>query len=196
MTQPELVLVVPRKTIMPAGPWHGLRRDGLEAALAATADAGRFEPRDTVERDPSRKQVIPYVVVRNGRRIFLMRRTRAGGDPRLHDRYSIGVGGHLNPGDEDLAGGLRREWTEELIAPFEPRFEPLGLLNDDTTDVGSVHLGFVFIVDASGRSVEVRETDKLSGWFAEPDEVRSVYDELETWSQIVLDALEPARDGG
>jgi predicted NUDIX family phosphoesterase len=196
MTQPELVLVVPRETIMPAGPWHGLRRDGLEAALAATADAGRFEPRDTVERDPSRKQVIPYVVVRNGRRIFLMRRTRAGGDPRLHDRYSIGVGGHLNPGDEDLAGGLRREWTEELIAPFEPRFEPLGLLNDDTTDVGSVHLGFVFIVDASGRSVEVRETDKLSGWFAEPDEVRSVYDELETWSQIVLDALEPARDGG
>lgn len=192
MTERERVLVVPRRTIMPDGSWHGLRREGLEAALGATLEAGVFEPRDMVEQDPSLKQVIPYVVVRDGLRIFLMRRTRAGGDARLHDRYSIGVGGHLNPGDADLAGGLRREWAEELAADFEPAFEPLGLLNDDTTAVGSVHLGFVFMVDAAGRQVEVRETDKLRGWFADVGEVRSVYDDLESWSQIVLDAIEQA----
>ena len=97
-----------------------------------------------------------------------MRRTRAGGDARLHDRWSIGVGGHLNPGDADLFGGLRREWREELVADFEPAFEPLALLNDDTTDVGAVHLGIVFVADAAGRPVAVRETDKLEGRFAEP----------------------------
>ncbi len=192
VTERERVLVVPRGTIMPDGSWHGLRLAGLEAALRTTRESGVFEPRDMVEQDPGLKQVIPYVVVRDGRRIFLMRRTRAGGDARLHDRYSIGVGGHLNPGDADLAGGLLREWAEELLADFEPVFEPLGLINDDTTAVGSVHLGFVFMVDAAGRSVEVRETDKLRGWFADVDEVRSVYEDLESWSQIVFDAIEQA----
>jgi predicted NUDIX family phosphoesterase len=191
-TAGERVLVVPRSAIMPDGGWHGLRRAGLEAALTVVASTGSFEPRDEVERDPGRKQVIPYVVVRDGQRIFLMRRTRAGGDERLHDRYSIGVGGHLNPGDRDLAGGLHREWTEELATDFEPVFEPLGTLNDDTTEVGSVHLGFVFTVAVAGHAVAVRETDKLEGWFASPDEVRAVYDRLETWSQIVFDALHPA----
>ena len=55
-------------------------------------------------------------------------------DARLHDRYSIGVGGHLNPGDGGVLGGLRREWHEELVADFEPAFRLVGLLNDDTTD--------------------------------------------------------------
>src|SRR3954451_23607955 len=101
-----------------------------------------------MEVDPSFKQIIPYLVLRDGERYFLMRRTKAGGDARLHDRYSIGVGGHLNPGDRDLAGGLRREWQEEVSADFEPAFELIGLLNDDTTDVASVHLGAVYVADS------------------------------------------------
>ena len=93
-----------------------------------------------MEADPGFKQVIPYLVLRDDERYFLMRRTRAGGDVRLHDRWSIGVGGHLNPGDENIDGGLRREWSEELIADFVPEFRFVGLLNDDTTAVGQVHL--------------------------------------------------------
>ena len=148
-----------------------------------------------MERDPSHKQVIPYLVLRDGHRYFLMRRTRAGGDARLHDRWSIGVGGHCNPGDDGLLGGLRREWREELEADFEPAFRPIALLNDDTTDVGAVHLGLVFVADAEGRAVAVRETDKLSGAFVEPSEVAAVADRLETWSQLVFAALDgPADD--
>ncbi len=103
-----------------------------------------------MEADPDFKQIIPYLVLRDGEAYFLMRRTRAGGDVRLHDRWSIGVGGHLNPGDEDLDGGLRREWSEELVADFVPDFRFIGLLNDDTTPVGEVHLGAVFVADAAG----------------------------------------------
>jgi len=186
----ERVLVVARERVPEQGAWHGLRSDGVAAFLDVAARHGRFEPRDVMERDPSHKQLIPYLVLRDGPRYFLMRRTRAGADARLHDRWSIGVGGHLNPGDEDVAGGLLREWREELVADFTPAFEPVALLNDDTTEVGSVHLGIVFVADAAGRPVAVRETDKLTGRFASVAEVLAVADDLESWSRLVFQAME------
>ena len=192
----ERVLVIPRTAVPDEAGWLGLRSDGLAAFLDTVSEVGRFEPRDAMEVDPTHKQLIPYLVLRDGHRYFLMRRTRAGGDARLHDRWSIGVGGHLNPGDADLFGGLRREWREELVADFEPAFVPLALLNDDTTAVGAVHLGVVFVADAAGRRVEVRETDKLEGSFVDPAEVAAVADDLETWSRIVFDALESAALSG
>ena len=192
----ERVLVVPRELVPDRASWHGLRFDGLPAFLETVALHGRYRPRDEMEHDPQQKQIIPYLVLRDGERYFLMRRTRAGGDARLFDRWSIGVGGHLNPGDEGLFGGLRREWREELDAGFEPDFTPIALLNDDTTDVGAVHLGVVFVADAAGRPVAVREIDKLSGAFVAPDEVAAGVDHLETWSRIVFEALETSPVAG
>lgn len=185
----ELVLVVPRDALPEAAGWHGVRTDLLDGFEALVASVGRFMPRSIVEVDPTHKQIIPYLVLRDGERFFLMHRTRAGVDARLHDRFSIGVGGHLNPGDGDLAGGLRREWHEELVADFEPAFELVALLNDDTTDVGAVHLGAIYIADAAGRVVGVRETDKLDGGFVERAEVESVVDRMESWSRLIFEAL-------
>jgi len=185
----EEVLVVPRGSIVPGEGWLGVRREGVDAALDVVRRDGFFLRRGDAEDDPTHKQVIPYLVLRDGERWFLMRRTKAGGDARLHDLWSVGVGGHLNPGDGDVPGGLRREWDEELVAAFEPAFEPVGLLNDDTTAVGAVHVGIVFVADAAGRPVEIRETDKLAGSFATTDEVAAVRDSMETWSRLVFDAL-------
>ena len=196
LTAPEQVLVVPRGSVIHGVGWTGVRTDGVDAFLTAVDTHRRFEPRAAMEIDPSFKQVIPYLVLRDGPRYFLMRRTRAGGDARLHDRWSIGVGGHLNPGDGDLLGGLRREWHEELAAEFVPDFTLVGLLNDDTTDVGSVHLGAVFMADAGGRPVAIREIDKLTGAFAEPAEVAAVADDLETWSRLVFEFLEATAPAG
>jgi predicted NUDIX family phosphoesterase len=125
-----------------------------------------------------------------------MHRTDAGGDARLHGRASIGVGGHLNPvdeGEDALMAGLRREWAEELVADWEPDFRLVGLLNDDSNPVGSVHLGVVFEVEAGGRSVDVRERDKLAGAFADADTLSASWDRLETWSRLVADALDLRR---
>jgi predicted NUDIX family phosphoesterase len=188
----ERVLVVPRAVVPDEARWHGLRTEGLDGFLRSLPEHGRFEERSAMEVDPAYKQVIPYLLLRDGDRIFLMRRTTAGGDARLHDRWSIGVGGHLDPGDVDVIGGLRREWREELDADWEPAFEPLALLNDDTTEVGAVHLGVVFLADAAGRPAGVRETDKLEGRFVDAHEVDAVADRLETWSALVWTAL---RDG-
>ena len=186
----ELVLAIPRATLMGDPGWHGVRSDGLADFEALVAREGRFRARAVTETDRAWKQVIPYLVLRDGPLYFLMRRTRAGGDARLHDLWSIGVGGHLNPGDVDLAGGLRREWSEEIDAAFTPEFRLIGLLNDDTTEVGGVHLGAVYVADAGGRRVAIRETDKLSGGFAGVAEVAAVRDQLETWSALAFEAIE------
>lgn len=192
MTTGERVLVVPRASLMGDPGWRGVTTAGLAGFEALVAREGRFEDRATMETDRRWKQVIPYLVLRDDRRYFLMRRTRAGGDPRLHDRWTIGVGGHLNPGDGDLAGGLRREWAEEIEADFVPDFRLVGLLNDDTGEVGSVHVGAVYVADAGGRRVAVRETDKLEGRFAEPREVAAVRDGMESWSILAFAYLEAA----
>ncbi len=190
MTDVELVYVVPRSAVVPGDGWHGIRTIALAESVAAIARAGRYEPRPAMEQDPGFKQIIPYLVVRDGPRYFLMRRTKGGADVRLHERLSIGVGGHLNPGDGGLDRGLRREWQEELRADFVPEFRLVGLLNDDTTDVGRVHLGAVYSADVGGRPVAIRETDKLTGSFAQPGEVAAVADRLETWSQLAFEFLE------
>jgi len=190
----ERVYVVPRSALPDGAGWYGLRTDGLDQFVVTAERDGRYEPRAEMERDPSFKQIIPYLVLRDGARYFLMQRTNAGGDQRLHGRYSIGVGGHLNPGDGGLLGGLEREWAEELVADFVPEFRLVALLNDDTTDVGTVHLGAVYEADVEGRPVTVRETDKLTGAFASADEVAAVADRLETWSQLTFEFFE-AREG-
>ena len=194
----ERVLVLPRSDVPGGTDFHGIRGadDGTLATLqAAVARHGRYLDRPHAESDPTHKQLIPYVVVRNGESVFLMHRTDAGGDPRLHGKASIGVGGHLNPvdeGEDALMAGLHREWAEELVADWEPEFRLIGLLNDDSNPVGSVHLGVVFEVEAAGRAVDVREHDKLVGAFADADVLAASWDRMETWSRLVAEALDLA----
>ncbi|HEX7496482.1 MAG TPA: NUDIX domain-containing protein [Candidatus Limnocylindrales bacterium] len=187
----ELVYAVPRETLFDGvTAWRGVRRADVAEILRRVDATGTYVPRAEAERDRTLKQIIPYLILRDGGRIFLMKRTRAGGDARLHDHYTIGIGGHLNPGDDSPRSGLEREWHEELDAAFVPPFEFVGLLNDDTVDVGVHHLGLVYLAEASGRPVGVRETDKLSGSFERIEVVRAAYDLMETWSQLVLDAID------
>ncbi len=188
-THTEQVLGIARELIPGGLKWRGVRGAPLEPYLAAVSERGTFRPRPEAETDPSWKQIIPYLVLRDGERIFLMRRTRAGGDERLHERYTIGIGGHLNPGDADPLGGLRREWAEEIEADFEPIFEPLGVLNDDDNNVGTVHLGLVYSADAHGRPVAIRERHKLGGAFATFADVNAVVTRLETWSAHLFEFL-------
>lgn len=191
----ERVLVLPRIAIPGGCDFRGIRvadADALTDLRAAVSAHGRYLDRSIAEEDVAFKQLIPYVVVRDGDAVFLMHRTDAGGDARLHGRASIGVGGHLNPvdeGEDALMTGLRREWSEELETDWEPAFQLLGLLNDDSNPVGVVHLGVVFTVEADGRPVTVREHDKLTGAFAGADALAVTWDRLETWSQHAAVAL-------
>jgi len=191
----EQVLVLPRDAVPGGCDFTGVRGQELTALAnlrRAVTRHGRYLDRALAEHDPAFKQLIPYVVVRDRERVFLMERTDAGGDSRLHRKASIGVGGHLNPvdkGADPLEAGLRREWNEELEADWEPEFRLVGLLNDDSNAVGAVHLGVVFEVQAAGRPVGVREREKLSGRFVSSEEVSAAWGRLETWSQLVAREL-------
>jgi predicted NUDIX family phosphoesterase len=189
----ELVLVIPRDRLSAARRgelWHGMETSDASGYLELIDRTGSYLARTEAELDESWKQVIPYLVLFDRGSVFLMRRTRAGGDARLHERWTIGVGGHLHPDDAGPVAGLLREWREELDADWLPEPRPLGLLNDDSTPVGRVHLGLVYEAECHGRPVAIRETDKLSGAFAGASEVRRVFDGLETWSQLLFDHLE------
>lgn len=195
----ERVLVLPRAEVPGGCDFHGMRSadaGDLARLREAVAHHGRYLDRPLAEEDPSMKQLIPYVVVHDGPRVFLMHRTDAGGDPRLHGKATIGVGGHLNPvdaGHDALMAGLQREWAEEIEADWEPEFELIGFLNDDSNPVGAVHLGVVFRIQAKGRPMDVREHDKLVGAFADAAAIDASRDRLETWSQLVVEALRLGR---
>ena len=162
-------------------------------ALKAISGAYRFVDRTDAENDPSLKQIIPYVIIRCGAKIMLMKRLREQSERRLWDKYSIGIGGHLNPEDGEadffdaFLNGLERELHEELDILTEYACRLVGCINDDETDVGRVHFGIVFQALFAGDSVRIRETTKMTGEFVEINELVAIRSEMESWSRIVFD---------
>lgn len=158
--------------------------------LQEIEESGRFMPRPRAEQDPSYRQIIPYALVKYQNSYFLMRRTRGGGEARLHDLYTLGVGGHINPGDEigsPLLDGLRRElWEEVGIEHYLA--EPVGFIVMRDSPVSMVHAGVVFVVEPL-EEPRVMEVEKLEGRLASLEEIRAIQDKLEGWSQVVLDWL-------
>jgi len=189
----EQVLVVKREDMFPDGAWHGFVTENLERHQKTIRDKHFFKPRAEVENDPTFQQIIPYVVFRHDDRYLLTHRLRASSERRLRKQYSLGVGGHINPGDlgagDPILDGLKREWEEEVVyqGTFEARL--LGFLNEDSSPVSKVHLGVVFVVDGDTPTITIRETDKLAGELLTLDEMRMYYLAMESWSQIVYDRL-------
>jgi predicted NUDIX family phosphoesterase len=187
----EEVLVVPRDVLLPEGAFTGLRPPD-EAYLRRIRQRGFYRRRAEVEDDPSLKQVIPYVVVRRGGEVFLFRRLGRGGEPRLYQLYSVGVGGHIHRADggdgDPVEAGLVREVEEELefTAPWEVRW--VGVLNDECNPVSAVHFGLVFEANTAGE-VRVRERDILEGRFVPVAEAVEYYPRMESWSQLVVEGL-------
>ncbi len=189
----EHVLCVRREDIFPDVAWHGFVGEGLSRSQEVIREHSFFMPRGEVEEDPTYQQIIPYVVFRHGDRYFLTKRLKASSEKRLRQLYSLGVGGHINPGDlehgDPIQDGLRREFEEECV--YEGSFEArmLGLLNDESSPVSKVHLGVVFLVDGDSDRISIRETEKLSGELLTLQEMRIFYLEMESWSQMVYDRL-------
>ena len=187
--------MVPRRTIFPDGAWHGLVTAGLTRVLRTIGAASEYRPRALVEDDPSLQQIIPYCVVRHADGSYLItKRLRHSSERRLHHLYSLGIGGHVNPGDgivdNPVVGGLRREWLEEVRCAAPATASLVALLNDDSSPVSRVHLGLVFLVEpAEGAAASVRETHKLDGEVLDLEGMRRHYLSMESWSQMVYDDL-------
>ncbi len=172
----------------------GLLTADREEMLDIIVNHHEFMDRPAAEEDPSYKQIIPYVVLTQKGRVFSTRRLNKGGESRLHGKLSIGIGGHINPVDETdrrsvLMKGLERELEEEVYIQRRGELVPRGFINDDGNGVGAVHLGLCFSMEVEGE-VSVKETEKLSGAWMSLQELKSEYDNMETWSQIALAVAE------
>jgi predicted NUDIX family phosphoesterase len=192
----EHVLVIPRRLFDELGAFQGLRTD-TRPYVAALRDARNYQflARASAEGDPSYKQIIPYFIITHGGRVWCYVRGKRSGEQRLAAKSSIGIGGHINHLDQDLFGDIYaraadRELREEIVVPEGATHRIAALLNDDSNDVGKVHLGIVHVLRSPTGEVRKRESVITEGAFRTPDELRGMRDSLETWSQICLDHLD------
>ncbi len=222
MAEPEKVFVVRRADYF-GGTWPQgfLALDDAESTMRA--DIGRrgfFVDRPEAETKPEWKQVIPYCVLRRPDQVFCVQRKKAQTEARLHNLLSIGIGGHVNPqgiapcadGPAFLSAALQQELNEELSfvdgeglavqSPPPPRLA--GLLNDDATDVGSVHVGLVYTIDLPApapraTTARVREVSKMAGGFRHLAELEALWQNpsrFESWSRILFQAGIARQVGG
>lgn len=193
----EQVLVVPREAFDAVGAFNGVRlnpQDYLAAFLRP--GVARFMDRELAESSPQYKQIIAYAIFCHEGRVLSYARTAKGNEARLHDKYSLGIGGHINPVDgladnlDTYLAGVEREIREEVTFSGSARQQLYAVINDDTNEVGSVHLGIVhrFELDTDDVRPNEKALDKMA--FRTLQELRGpLYSKLETWSVICVDAL-------
>jgi predicted NUDIX family phosphoesterase len=151
-----------------------------------------FMVRNDAEYNFDHKQVIPYVVIRNGNNYLLLQRLSKQTEKRLHNKYSLGIGGHINPAssiqeDNIILNGLYRELNEEVAVGDASGLHFVGIINDERNDVSRVHLGLLYVLDVLSSEYRVLETEKMTATWVSEQELEKHYDALETWSQIVYD---------
>ena len=197
----ENILVIKRSLFDELGNFHGLNFSP-EKYLNVILSRGNnfFMPRAQAENDSTHKQIIPYALIAFGDKVLHYVRGKKAGEQRLVAKGSIGIGGHMNQEDESLfnylvdeaayRAGVEREVEEEL--KIETKFEDriVALLNDDTTEVGRVHLGIVHVFKLAAPKVEKREAMITNLAFSTKAELLARRESLETWSQICVDSLD------
>jgi len=202
MAKEEQILVVERKVFEEVGAFHGLQFEvGRYLDRLFAPGAPRFLPRPQAEKDPTYKQLIPYVIMTCADRYLTYVRGKRAGETRLVGNRSLGIGGHINPADDAAPlfrsdfraayeAAVEREVAEEVNVEAAHRDRIVALLNDDSNEVGQVHLGVVHCWVLDVPKVSRREQMITKMEFMTLAELRAVRDQMETWSQLCLDGLE------
>jgi len=194
----ERVLVIPRALFDSLGAFEGLTTE-VDRYLGTILDPANnhFLGRDLAEDDPGHKQIIAYAIFHcQGRFLHYVRGSKTG-EQRLASKGSLGIGGHINSDDAVQASlerdtyltGVDREINEELLLKTGYRQKLVALINDDSSEVGRVHLGVVHLFDLDSEAVQANEAPITGLEFLDLPTLQSRRDQLETWSQICLDHL-------
>ncbi len=187
----ELILVVKRSHIFPHESWNGLRKVNFDDYLTVIQKHQEFHPRSLMEQEPVYKQIIPYLVFTHNGDYFLMERHAKASEQRLKSKLSLGIGGHIRQEDmesSDIFEWARREFYEEVSYDGDFTITPLGILNDDSNDVGKVHVGFVFLLEGTSPEITVK-SELQDGRLVRLQDCIDLKERMETWSQFVVDHL-------
>jgi len=188
----ENILVVKRTQIIQEQSWRGVKEVDFEKYLHLIQEKKEFLPRAEAETNYEYKQIIPYLVFENNHRYFLMQRKESSSESRLASKFSLGIGGHLR--EEDMKGSTLFEWAqrefhEEIEYSGNLKIVPLGILNDESNDVGRVHIGFVFLIKGDSDNIRIK-SELQNGQLLTLQECKAFYAGMETWSQLVFDFLQ------
>lgn len=184
----EKVLVVPSNLV---GPFLGSRSfitDKIPEFIQMIIDNHIYVDRDYAEYAKEYKQIIPYAILRNGNKVFLTQRLKKQTEKRLHGMYSFGLGGHINPSEEEkenvILAGMQRELSEEVGLSDISKCQCVGIINDCSTEVSNYHIGLAYVIPTF-TNIQVVENQKMTGSWADTKEVSSSFENLESWSKIV-----------
>jgi predicted NUDIX family phosphoesterase len=197
MPTEERVLCFQRALLEQLGVFQGLSLEVEKYLPVVTASANLvYRNRTEAEQDKRYKQLIPYVLIFCNGKILRYRRGKGGQETRLHGLYSVGVGGHISDEDHGLfssaAGyqdGMRRELMEE-VAVEGAKDVAVGVINDDSTDVGCVHFGVVHVMHVATEAIARGRSGIVGAEFvpiAEATKDPSIY---ESWSRFCVEKLE------
>ncbi len=187
----EKVLVVPADIIFGQDRWQGMKKDNLQHYLELIKNNYQFKRRGDVETDPSWQQIIPYIVFKHKDKFFIYKYLGGAGEQRLHNTYQIGVAGHINPTDHEngnvVEDGMMREWNEEVDYKGNILEKKLiGILNDDSRPVESVHLGLVYQFTGDSDDISIKEKEKMEGKMAPLPEIAEHVKNTEgVWIKLV-----------
>ena len=199
MYEDESVLVIKRELFDEIGTFQGISTE-IDKYLPAFLNPSNnfFIHRELAEDDPTHKQIIPYAIFKHGDKFLKYLRGKKSGEQRLASKSSIGIGGHINQDDFNSSSlekdtyltGIEREINEELIINCDYNNLPIALINDDSNDVGQVHLGVVHLFDLESDQVEAGEANIENLEFLSSEDLLREKDNLESWSQICVDHLD------
>ena len=169
-----------------------LIKDNTDELYTKILENHAFMLRDEAEYNFEHKQIIPYVVVHYKDKYLLLQRTSNQSEKRLHNKYSLGIGGHINPVssmkyENIIIDSMYRELNEEVRVSDHGTLKFAGIINDDSNSVSKVHLGLLYILEVLSPEFEVLEKDKMTAEWVSEDELKDYYDKFETWTQIVYD---------
>jgi predicted NUDIX family phosphoesterase len=187
----EKVLAVPRPAIEAMLQQGFFEANGTDL-MGRLGELAIFLDRSAAENDPTHKQIIPYILIVHQGRFLLYKRTKKQGESRLHEKFSLGFGGHINDidGNKDtdtnlILAAMIRELNEELFLPSVRQLRVAGFINDDTNAVGKVHLGIAFIVEAANERFAINEPEMIEAKWCDAQAVEDIFPKLESWSQLL-----------
>ncbi len=194
----EIVFAFPTAELWKLIPYKkkGLIKGNSEV-LNSIVQNGMFRERSELEEDPCFKQIIPYAIISYRDSYYLFKRTSGQTEKRLHNKSTLGAGGHMNPSDsaepdeQYLIDELKRELFEEvnlINGCLIEDIEFIGFINDDTIPVGRAHIGLLYNIHVSNKEIYINETDKMTAEWIDKSILAEFYKGMETWTKIVFDS--------
>lgn len=187
----EILVISTSNLFSKINPWQGINQVNFDEVSKFIQKSGHFMPRAHAETNFAYKQIIPYLLFAFDQKLFVMQRKSNASEQRLANKFSLGIGGHIRQEDienNNVFDWAKREFEEEVNYQGSMKAIPIGILNDDSSDVGKVHIGIIWLISGNSDQISIKNEHK-SGILMSLDECKKIYSNMENWSKICLDFL-------